>query len=269
MKLGIIGYGTIASLALETVARELKSPLDSIICCARPEGVERAQAMLDKLGPSIAHERIVTSDIAALIAAEPGMTIEAAGHPAVRSTIVEVLEAGLDYCVTSVGALSDDALAAKVAEAQARGGRLHYLPGAVGGLDILAAAKLSGLDDVLYISRKPPGAWKGTPAESRIDLSNICEATIFYDGPASGAARDFPQNANVAATIALAGAGMAKTRVQLVADPGVTRNVHEVSVRSACADFTLRIEGRPSPDNPKTSLTTAYSLAAFILAQGA
>ena len=81
------------------------------------------------------------------------------------------------------------------------------------------------------------------------------------------AARDYPQNANVAATIALAGAGFAATRVRLTADPGVARNVHELFVRSRAVDVTIEIAGHPSPDNPKTSLTTGFALAADVLAR--
>ena len=52
----------------------------------------------------------------------------------------------------------------------------------------------------------------------------------------------------------------------LVADPAVTRNVHEISFVSGCADVTMRIEGRPSERNPKTSATAGYALAQMVLA---
>jgi aspartate dehydrogenase len=68
-------------------------------------------------------------------------------------------------------------------------------------------------------------------------------------------------NANVAAALALAGIGFDKTQVRLVADPGIERNVHEFAVGSACSDFTVRLGGRPSAANPKTSLMAGYSVA--------
>ena len=58
-------------------------------------------------------------------------------------------------------------------------------------------------------------------------------------------------------------------KVVLVADPGISRNVHEASLRSGCADVTIRLEGRPSPANPKTSLTAGYSLAREVLNRAA
>ena len=71
------------------------------------------------------------------------------------------------------------------------------------------------------------------------------------------------------ATVALAArggnGGFDTVRVKLIADPGIARNVHEVAVRSGCADFTIRLEGRPSPANPKTSLTAGYSVARELL----
>jgi pyrroline-5-carboxylate reductase len=44
-KLGVIGYGTIASLALDCLARELAAPLDAVICLARENAEARAAAM--------------------------------------------------------------------------------------------------------------------------------------------------------------------------------------------------------------------------------
>jgi aspartate dehydrogenase len=88
---------------------------------------------------------------------------------------------------------------------------------------------------------------------------------VFFEGHARKAAQDYPFNANVAATLALAGIGFEKTQVRLIADPGVTRNVHEFAVRSACGDFTMKLEGRPSAANPKTSLMAGYSMARELL----
>lgn len=264
--LGLVGYGTVAGLALEAVAARLDRPLDLLVVCARAAGEERARALVARHGARLARECLVVTTTEALVAAAPEVVIEAAGHEAVAATGEAVLASGAELVVSSVGALCDDDLHARLrAAAAGGGGRLTLLPGAVGGLDILAAAKLSGLTQVTYVSRKPPSAWAGTPAEARIDLAAIAAPTTFYEGSAREAARDFPKNANVAATVALAGLGFEATRVRLVADPTVSANVHEIAFRSTCADVTIRIEGRPSPDNPKTSATTGWSLARTIL----
>ena len=264
-RLGLIGYGTIASLALDCLARELKAPLDAVICLSRERGQARAAAMLEGVDRNLAHRRLVVSSLDALLEARPDLVIEAAGHDALRDCGARVLEAGADLLVTSVGALADEDLHGKLMAASKNGGALILSSGAIGGLDILAAAKLAGIEDITYTSRKPPRAWRGTKAESLLDLDTLASEACFYEGDARGAARDYPQNANVAATLALHGAGFEATRVRLVADPAVTGTVHEIRIRSACTDISLKIEGRPSPDNPKTSLTTGYSVAAQLM----
>ena len=88
---------------------------------------------------------------------------------------------------------------------------------------------------------------------------------IFFEGTARRAATDYPQNANVAAAVAIVGLGFDATTVRLIADPMAARNVHEVSVRASCGDFELRLEGHPSPLNPKTSLMAGFSVAREIL----
>ena len=264
-KLGVIGYGTIASLALDCIARQLAAPLDAVICLARENAEARAAAMLERAHPQLAHRRLVLSSLDAFLQEQPDLVIEAAGHDALRDCGAPVLDAGADLLVTSVGALADEDLQSKLTAAATHGGALILSSGAIGGLDILAAAKLAGIENVIYTSRKPPRAWRGTKAESLLDLDTLAREACFYEGDARGAAMDYPQNANVAATLALHGAGFEATRVRLVADPAATGNIHEIRISSACADISLQIEGRPSPDNPKTSLTTGYSVAAQVL----
>jgi aspartate dehydrogenase len=132
--------------------------------------------------------------------------------------------------------------------------------GALPGVDALAAGKLAGLSKVTLRSSKPPRAWKGTPAEQTHDLEAITAPTVIFSGNARQAALTFPKNANVAATAAIAGMGFEATTVQLVADPGVTQNVHHLEAEGAFGRLNLKIEANPSPDNPKTSHMAALSI---------
>lgn len=266
MRLGLIGHGAVALQALTAMAREIDAPIDMLIALARPDSAEKAHDALAPFKGALTRDIAVVTDVASLLAARPTLAAEAAGHDAVRLCGPAILEGGVDFLVTSAGALAFPDIRAALDAAADRGrSRWDICAGAIGGLDILAAARLSGLDEVLYTSRKPPQAWRGTPAEKLVDLDALAQAVTFYEGSAGAAARDYPQNANVAATIALKGAGFERTRVRLVADPEATRNVHEISIRSACADVDIRIAGAPSPDNPKTSLTTGYALAARLI----
>jgi Predicted dinucleotide-utilizing enzyme len=252
MHLGVIGYGNIARALLEVLAREGKAP-DRVTLLVRP-----AQA-------GVAGAEAVTT-AAALIAAGPDLIVECAGQSAVAGAVVAALEAGIECVIVSIGALADAALLEAVTKAAKQGSTRVVLPaGAIGGVDLLAALKPSGIEAVTYVSRKPPLAWKGTPAEGLLDLPALSEPATFFTGTAREAALAYPKNANVAATLALAGLGFDATRVEMVADPTVSRNIHEYRVTSGAADYAMRIEGKPSPDNPKTSLATVYSVAREVM----
>ena len=56
------------------------------------------------------------------------------------------------------------------------------------------------------------------------------------------------------------GIGFKKTQVRIVADPKVTQNVHILEAEGVFGSFSMRIAGKPLPDNPKSSSLTAMSL---------
>ena len=189
----------------------------------------------------------------------PKFVVEAAGHAALNAHGTAVLERGSDLLVVSVGALADPALREALAAAAKRGGaKMFLVSGAIGGIDALAAARQGGLDTVRYTGRKPPKAWKGTPAEQAVDLDRVATATAIFEGRPDDASRLYPQNANVATTIALAGIGFERTAVRLIADPAADGNIHEIEAAGAFGRMTLEFRGKPLPDNPKTSSLTAF-----------
>jgi aspartate dehydrogenase len=263
MKLGLIGAGGMAATMLEAIGAHEPRLLDHLAVLVRDRA--KAAALLAAHG-TCARVTSVHTEIDDFLHSGAGMVCECAGHGAVREHGAAVLAAGRDLVIASTGALADDALLASLKQAAAQGGAQMLLPaGAVGGIDALAAARLRGTPRVTYIGRKPPRTWQGTKAESLLDLRTVTEPTTFYEGAAREAASDFPQNANVAATIALAGVGFEATRVRLVADPTISANVHELEVESDAVRFTIRLVGVPSRSNPKTSLTAGLSMARAVL----
>lgn len=198
-------------------------------------------------------------DINALRAFGPDLVVEAAGHGPAKAFLPDLLASGIDVLLASVGALADPATEDMFRAAPRHGAQLLIPAGAIGGLDLVAALPKESLQRVAYTGTKPPVAWAGSPAAEGCDLSGLTDPEVLFEGSARDAALKFPKNANVAATLALAGAGFDATEARLVADPAAAGNGHAYTVRSDTAEMTFAVTARPS-DTPGTSATTALSL---------
>jgi aspartate dehydrogenase len=201
----------------------------------------------------------VISDLGGL-SPDIDIVLECAGHEAVQGFGPGVLSRGIDFAIASVGALADPDLRVALAGAAERSGaQALILPGAIGGTDALAAVGRNGLDSVVYTGRKPPLSWAGSPAEEAFDLGGLERPTEIFCGTAAEAARLYPKNANVVATVALAGIGFDHTEVRLIADPGAVGNSHHIEARGALLQASYTTTGAALPDNPRTSALTALS----------
>lgn len=198
------------------------------------------------------------------------LAADCAGHAALRQHGAAVLLTGIDLITVSSGALGDAALYDELATAARAGeSQLRVVSGAIGALDVLSAAGIGRLAEVTYRGRKPPRGWRGSAAESKLDLDSLSAAAVHFSGSARNAALEYPKNANVAASVALAGIGFDDTSVELIADPDAQRNVHEIVAEGDFGRCEFRIEGRPLPDNPRSSAITAMSVVREILEPGA
>ncbi len=251
MNVLLIGYGAIAQEVLKHIGADEPARITAVL--VRPARLEEVRAALpDDI------EVVADLDDLRMV---PDLAAECAGHQAVAQYGADILRRGIDLVVISIGSLSDRALYDELAQAAVDGQAKLLLPaGAVAGADALAAARVGGLTRVTYTSRKPPAAWKGTLAETEHDLATMTGETLLLEGAADEAARLYPQNANVAATIALAGAGFDQTQVRLIADPAAGGNIHQLHAEGAFGEFDIEIRGKPLPDNPKTSPLAAHSV---------
>jgi aspartate dehydrogenase len=255
MNVLLIGHGAIAQEVLKRLGPTDEARVAAVL--VRPARLDATRAALPDSIEVVSAVRDVTVRI--------DLAAECAGHAAVVQYGAELLRRGIDFLVISIGALADRGVLQDLESAAREGTAKLLLPaGAVAGADALAAARVGGLAEVVYVSRKPPGAWKGTPGEDIVDLDGLAGEAVLFEGAADEAARLYPQNANVAATIALAGAGFDGTHVRLVADPQAGGNIHQVHAEGAFGAFDIEVRGKPLPDNAKTSSLAAYSVVAAI-----
>ncbi len=241
MKIAIIGCGFIG----RTIAEAAKSgSLQAEVLCAFDEDPLK----VNSLGVPAA------KNLQDLLRSGAELVVECASQSAVEGYAFEVLNSKKSLMVMSVGALSDGALFAKLKSAAAKNNVKIYLPsGAIGALDAVYSANTGKLGEVSITTRKPPASL-GISAKKE---------TVLFDGFAREAVKKFPQNINVAATLSLAGVGFDRTKVRIIADPKVSKNVHEISASGDFGQLSFRVENLPSK-NPKTSLLAALSAIACL-----
>jgi aspartate dehydrogenase len=256
MRVALLGGGTIARLVLKH-----RTPGMEIVALAGRGPQSRGAALAREF--SVPY--VVGRD--RLLAARPDAVVEAASHEAVREHLVPLLQAGVSVVVLSAGALADDTLRAAAERAAAASGSLLYVPsGGIGGLDALKTACLAGVDEVSIRVAKPPAAWKGIAYVEKlgVDLGSLQTPRTLFEGPAREGVPHFPQNVNIAAVLSLGGIGMERTRLEVVADPGLALNTHTIRVSGAAGRMTLVLENVPAPENPKTSWLACYSALAAL-----
>ncbi|HWA36691.1 MAG TPA: aspartate dehydrogenase [Burkholderiales bacterium] len=253
-RIAIIGYGAIGRTLDRLLQKGGVAQVAAVITL--PEFAHTARA--EQRAP-------VFTSVGEALSQQPTLFVECGGHGALRAHGEAVLLAGMDLLLASVGALADAALEAGLRAAAARGKAQVLIPsGALGGLDALTSARYAGLEEVRYTSVKAVEAWRGTHAERLVDLDQVKQATIVFTGNARDAARLFPQNANVAAAVALAGCGFEATSVALSADPAAKGNRHRIQASGAFGMIDVTVEGKTLPDNPKTSMLAPMSMVRTI-----
>jgi aspartate dehydrogenase len=180
-----------------------------------------------------------------------------------REIALPVIEKGKIFMPLSVAQLlqHDDL----VERAKKTGARIVVPTGALLGLDAVRAAAEGTINSVTMVTRKPPAGLEGAPhlVHNGISVAGLTEAKKVFDGTAREGARGFPANVNVAAALSLAGVGPDRTRLEIWADPGVTRNTHTIKVDADTMRFSMTIENVPS-ENPRTGRNVAPSTVAAL-----
>jgi aspartate dehydrogenase len=231
-RVGLIGCGAIGTVLAEAIERKL-------VLCDELVVFDVDDAKAQKLKGALKFPIRIVSNVEELLASKPKVVVEAASQQAVHENYSKLLKADVDFIIMSTGALLD---------LDTSSCRLHFSSGAIGGLDALSSAALAGIDEITLTSRKNPKALGKTNTKEN----------IVYEGYAEEAAKLFPREMNVAATLALT-VKPTRVKVRVVSDPAVKRNTHEIQMKWRFGEMQLRFANDPHPDNPHTSALAAWS----------
>lgn len=258
IKVGVIGCGTIGK---ELALACQKTFNDQVTLEALADAdAHRARKLQKEL-------RLPASKILAIdtLISRCDLVIEAASKYVSYDVAKKALRLGKDVMVMSVGGiLGREKELARLAKTH------HcclYLPsGGVVGIDGLKAAHIGKIHRVLLTTRKPPQGFEDAPyvVKHGINLKNLKQEKVLFEGDAKTAVRGFPKNINVSATLSIAGIGPKKTKVRIIATPHMLVNVHEVYVTGDFGSFYTRTENFPSEQNPKTSRLAILSAVATL-----
>lgn len=189
--------------------------------------------------------------------------IEAASQQAVKNFAKQIIESGKDLMVMSVGALADTLFLAELLQlTPIRNGQSKiYVPsGAIAGIDAIRSVRHIA-DSISITTKKSPKALAGAPffTTRNVSLDNITKVTEIYEGSAVEAVKLFPANVNVAAVLSLAGIGVERTMVRILADPEATTNQHEIVATGSFGEIKISVNNVTAPGNPKTSFLAVLS----------
>ncbi|HET9531242.1 MAG TPA: transcriptional regulator, partial [Blastocatellia bacterium] len=173
----MIGFGTIGRAVARAVVEGRAGSAD--IAAVLVRDVEKARAA-EIIKPGVK----LTADPDQFFAAGMDVVVEAAGHAGLKRYGERALRGGLDVVAVSVGAFADDEFLSSMKRAAEESRRRLLVPsGALGALDAVSAAAVGEIEEVVLVARKPPAAWKGTPAEEAASKA-VSEPVCFYEGRA-------------------------------------------------------------------------------------
>ncbi|MCK5580358.1 MAG: aspartate dehydrogenase [Candidatus Omnitrophica bacterium] len=252
IKVGIIGCGAIGSGIAKSVVQDLRH------LCEISGLYDLDQQKVDTLEQSLNQTDLKRSSLEEILK-DCDLMVEAVNATNTQDLIRTALTAKKDILVMSVGKLLNaDDLFSLAAENHVT---LLIPTGAIAGIDAIKAASLAGITKITLTTRKPPAGLSGIPyIESQgIDLDKITGETVIFDGDVTAAVKHFPQNINVAATLALACNAKDKLTIRIISSPTYTKNSHEIEAEGDFGRIVTLTENIACPDNPKTSYLAVLS----------
>jgi aspartate dehydrogenase len=233
---GLFGLGRIGRRIAERLVGDPAAPRLTAVL-VRSDQEKCAAAFIDPA--------LVCTSLDAFLHRRPHVVVECASREALRTCAAPVLASGIDLIPLSLAALADRHIETQIMTAAMSGpGRLEIPAGAMGALDVLAAAREDELSSVTFRAAYPTASWRGTAAETMLRLDQVASRTIFYRGSVRDIASLFPRHVNVAVGVALAGLGLDATNGELIVDPALSQAEFEMDIVAGPGAVDLRVRGR-------------------------
>ena len=252
MKIGIVGCGAIGSRIAQAVNADIKkySYVSAIYDIDFKKSEQLAKRLRKKgLCKSSLKDLLKDSDL----------VIEAVNAESTRDIIQSALKLKKHVLAMSVGKLLNALDLFTLAQRQRR--FLLIPSGAVAGLDAMKAAGLENITRITLTTRKPLLGFAHLRyfQEKGFDVNQIKGETTIFEGDVATAVKIFPQNINVAATIALASLAMERMVVRVITAPTYKSNSHEIEVIGDFGRMVTCTDNVVCPDNPKTRYLAVLS----------
>ena len=250
MKIAFVGLGAIGQEVLRRLA-DTAAPVTVLGALVADRERKRACRTFNSLE--------------ALLYSGCDLVVECARQHVLAELGPRILASGRNMVVSSVGALALEATHEALSRAAQDGGARIFIPaGALAGIDGLAAARHVGITTVRYTRRAPPATWVKSGALENAVARSLDRPHVIFEGNAREAAQQYPKNANVTATVALAGIGFEKTRVILLADPAATSNVHVIEAEGAFGRLAAEVSAAPIPGSTSSAIVAGSLVRAVV-----
>lgn len=259
--ISIIGCGAIGSEVALSVDRMMIGNV--IISSFLDIKLENAEILKSKLSNN---NPIVFNNFSDYIKSDTlkdvDLVVEAASQSALTSYLNPIILLKKDILVMSVGAFANPDFFSEVIKNVEKNDINLYVPsGAIAGIDAIKSVRNS-ISYVTLTTTKNPDSLKDSPffKKTNLTLDSIKKRTLIFEGSAIEAVQNFPANVNVAALLGLASIGVEKTKVNVIADPSLRINKHEIKVIGKFGELIVRVKNVPSVTNPKTSYLAILSV---------
>jgi len=259
--ISIIGCGAIGSeLALSIDSMMMENVTISSFLDIKLENAEILKSKLSNNNPMIFNDftEYIKSDSFKAV----DLVVETASQNALTNYLNSIILLKKDILVMSVGAFADPDFFSQVLKNVEKNDINLYLPsGAIAGIDAIKSVRNS-ISYVTLTTTRNPNSLKDSPffKKTNLTIDSIKKRTLIFEGSAIEAVQNFPANVNVAALLGLAGIGIEKTKVNVIADPSLRINKHEIKVIGKFGELIVRVKNIPSPTNPKTSYLAILSV---------